>query len=411
MRLFKLIPTEAIVIAGLFVLFFLVSIMLTSGKKAKETTHYLSTQEPGAYGSSRFAEIARKLNFPIETSKVDFFNGIPQDIGLIFILSPEKPFLAREKKILLSWLNEGGILVYGNNVQEILADESTKLIMAATRRFQSDDFSPPTQTIEIKKDEKLVDFTPQGSEKSVIKMSQLKPERLNPIFQNIEGIDAPLFSIQEKMYRVVFKPENAPDYEGDNSDNALEDWKILAFDGGYPGIIEKKVGKGKIIALANSLCLANGYIDAGDNAQLAVNLLQLAPKNSKCLFDEFHHDVKGPGGFKLQDTGWGRSFIAILIIGLLAVYSRAVRFIPARIFPAPERRSQVEYLRSMAQILRRARALKIVGRIILRDAQGKRIRDKSFLEKIDEMESEINKNKPSESKVFSIVRNLSEVKK
>ena len=434
MRFLKLIPREAIVVVALFAVFFLISLLTSPRTKEKEITHYLSTREKSIYGMSRLAEIAEKLNFPVEISTSDFFDGIPDDTGALLIFSPEKQFTDREKKMILNWLNDGGILIYGVDVGWLISGDIMQRFLN-TSQIESPfsvDYSLPTTTVAKPDDNKLIDFTPPGIEKSVIKMTLLKPERLSPIFLNINQIESPLIYLDKNLKRLVFEMQDSSSLkEPDSSNNSLfplpgsdqgtvnkennaiddiENWKALAKDGEYPGIVEKQVGRGKIIAIANPLCFANGYIDAGNNAQLAVNILQISPKNKKILIDEYHHNISGPGEFKIYETGWGRSFIAILIIGLLAIYSKAIRFIPPRIFPAPERRSQMEYLRSMAQVLRRARALKIVGRIILRDAQGKRIKNKSYLKKINEMESEIDKDKLSESKLFSMVRNLTEAK-
>jgi hypothetical protein len=293
-------------------------------------------------------------------------------------------------------------------------------------------YHPKPSRLEIKTDETPIMFTPpqNKADGKQIKMSVVTPVKLNRAFRNIRQIHAPLFINDGKLYRVSYNREflkeeeitntneqdfSLPFIEQDKTDSNKKtkaedspEWIILANDGEQASIIGGQIGKGWVIAISNPLIFANGYLDAGDNAIFAVNLVTLEKSGEKCIFDEVHHGFSTAGHYNIASTGWGRSLICILAIGLLAIYSRAVRFIPPRSFPPPERRSQVEYLRSMANVLRRAHAFKLASEIIIKDIRSRHEMDSDVHQCIEATMSILAKDKASETETLNAVRSILE---
>ena len=432
MRLLKWIPKEAAIILALFVAFFLVSLLLIPHEKSKvERIHYLSTLENGPYGVSRFDEIAKELGYSVELSTKNLDEKLLDESGVLFVLAPEIPYELSERMFIFNWVSEGGTLVYGSDIGPMLDRDIALEILGQRGDIPIETIPKVVFREKIQRTEKPQVFSASGNQ---IKMSIAKPERLNIVMRNVDAIQPPLFRYQESLHRIVYyneqlyyeklqdfknlksllKKDNSKDAEQSGGDENKEDknknmveWDVLAKDGDFPCIIEQKLGSGRIIAISNPLIFANGYIDAGDNAIFASNLLSLADKK-KCIFDEYRHGVSTEENFNIAATGWGRSLLLILVVGLLAIYSRAVRFIPPRSHPLPERRSQIEYLRSMADVLRRAHAYPIVAKIILRESPLKNEKDPNYKDYVAAMMLAESKEMPSETAGLNTVRKFME---
>ncbi|HYP29885.1 MAG TPA: DUF4350 domain-containing protein [Blastocatellia bacterium] len=119
------------------------------------------------------------------------------------------------------------------------------------------------------------------------------------------------------------------------------------------------LGKGRIVLLADPFVVANNGISQRDNVVLALNLVQ-AGRFGTVAFDEYHHGhgSSKPAGLMSYFEGTPLPWMmwqAVLIIGLV-IYTRGRRF--AR--PIPLRRERrttnLEFVSSMANITRLARA-------------------------------------------------------
>lgn len=130
---------------------------------------------------------------------------------------------------------------------------------------------------------------------------------------------------------------------------------VHAADGRGPALISRPLGRGQVIALADSSSLANGHLAESDNAILAANLEALA--RGPIYFDEYHH------GFRERPTLAGMLFRppllwatlqALVALGLF-VHAASRRFgaaIPLR--PAPRYRASAEYVAALAALYQRA---------------------------------------------------------
>lgn len=140
---------------------------------------------------------------------------------------------------------------------------------------------------------------------------------------------------------------------------------ILLTDGlGRPVMMSEPHGKGQIIWSADYDWLTNGFIDKGNNLDLALGLLRPQP-GKRIAFDEYHH------GFSAIEHWWqilrGPLQLFIIQLGaalLLFFWAAGRRFgrpRPEQLLPA---RAAVEYVGAMSNLYRRSRARELVRRAL-----------------------------------------------
>jgi hypothetical protein len=134
---------------------------------------------------------------------------------------------------------------------------------------------------------------------------------------------------------------------------------VIHLAGPQGGIVAvMAAGKGRVIALTAPEIFTNGELRKGDHARLALNILLEHLGDGVLLVDEYHH---GYGRVSSVFEYLGRSFaVAPLAQGALAALLLVVvlgrRFGPPRLIQEERRRSSMEYVRAMGDLLHRARA-------------------------------------------------------
>lgn len=142
---------------------------------------------------------------------------------------------------------------------------------------------------------------------------------------------------------------------------------MLATPEGEPVLISWAHGKGRIIRSADSDWLANARIDQANNLELAMQLLQPAP-GKETAFDEFHHGFQAPDRWWQILRGPLQAFVLQLAVALALVYwAYGARFGSPSPVPAGVSRAAVEYVYSVSQLYRRARAHPVVLRALHRN--------------------------------------------
>jgi hypothetical protein len=131
-------------------------------------------------------------------------------------------------------------------------------------------------------------------------------------------------------------------------------------DGGGAVLADTRVGKGRLVMLTDPHVVANNGLGEADNVIAALNLFADQPKG-KIAFDEYHHgygrSVAGDGlmaYFRGTPVPWMMAQAALL--AAVMVYSFGRRF--ARPIPIRKERrtTNLEFVSSMANITRLARA-------------------------------------------------------
>jgi hypothetical protein len=136
----------------------------------------------------------------------------------------------------------------------------------------------------------------------------------------------------------------------------------LAGDNG-PLLIDKPYGEGHVTLLSEPYVLQNNGIRESDNLALALNLVDALGRNGRIAFDEYHH---GHGTSKSGAHGGLREYVAgtpvpwilfqlalLAVVAAVTIGSRFGRAVPLR---AERRTSALEFVSSMANIQRLARA-------------------------------------------------------
>lgn len=140
----------------------------------------------------------------------------------------------------------------------------------------------------------------------------------------------------------------------------------LTLPDGTPVMISWAHGRGRFYWSADQAWLTNAMVGKGDNLTLALGLL--APgKGKQVAFDEYHH------GYQAADRWWQllrgnlQWFVAILTLGAAVMFwAYGARFGAPVPTPAGPSRASVEYVLSMSQLYRRARADKVVRQNLYR---------------------------------------------
>ena len=140
----------------------------------------------------------------------------------------------------------------------------------------------------------------------------------------------------------------------------------LTLADGTPVLISWPVGKGRIYWSADETWLSNELVGEQDNLSLALGLLTPA-SGRQVAFDEYHH------GFQAADRWWQllrgnlQWFVAVLgLAALVMFWAYGARFGAPVPTPAGPSRASVEYVFSMSQLYRRARARSVVQQSLRR---------------------------------------------
>ena len=121
------IPSELKVILVIFVAFLGIAFLMTRETEEPEIIHFLSTFEESMYGASKIKTLAEKSGFDVDVNRTTFTDAALHDAGVVFILSPEYSIRRNEQNKLDSWVENGGILVYGFGVAEHIVGRTQRV--------------------------------------------------------------------------------------------------------------------------------------------------------------------------------------------------------------------------------------------------------------------------------------------
>jgi len=155
---------------------------------------------------------------------------------------------------------------------------------------------------------------------------------------------------------------------GDRWAGPLEPVVIHLHDQRGPALVSRPMGKGSVVALADSGALANAHLAEADNALLAANLAGLV--DGPIYFDEFHHGYQERptlASYVLRPPLlWAT--LQVLFALLLFFHAAGRRFgPPLPRLRAPKHRASAEHIGAMASLYQRAGA---GGAVLQRLAEG-----------------------------------------
>jgi hypothetical protein len=120
----------------------------------------------------------------------------------------------------------------------------------------------------------------------------------------------------------------------------------------------QRIGTGIAVVLSDPLVLCNGYLEKADNGRLLADLLGLGDPSANVYFDEYHHGLTASdlAPQTWVTTPWGAALLWLLVAVFVGLLLRGRRFGPLIERPAEMARSDVEWSVAVGQLLRRSSA-------------------------------------------------------
>ncbi len=250
-------------------------------------------------GTSALRLYAHDLGHPTGTIEGAFnLEGVA---GLLFVFSPSKAFTAAEAQRLARWVTDGGALVYAAEQGDGRLDQKLGL----------------KRSLGVTSPEALV------------------PAPLLGGVHKVKGGDRPVAALKPNAQQVP----------------------LLRNPKGEVLAVTMRVGKGRVVALADPLELCNGYLDQVDNGRMAADIIALVVTGQPVHFDEFHHHLAaGPSATGWLTTAWGGAagWAVLLLVGGAAMRGRS--FGPPLPLAPSRERSSAEYASAVGALLQRAGA-------------------------------------------------------
>ena len=321
MRKGKRTNREIIGLGVLFVVF--IAALLLFERVAQETVprdipSTLNSQGPGA---KALYLLLQKEGFATERMESPW-TALNAKIGLLVVIEPlreDRGVSEDESKALKSWIEAGGSVLF--------------LVTLPARSIEPKDLIAGDLAI-VTGDEKAKDLPPFAPAspyvRSVSTLHVASPVRLHT------GANS--------HYRTLFRDEGG----------------ALA--------VEKTMGRGHVIVIANTVAAGNTTIAQADNAILLYNIAAVSvPTGHRAIaFDEYHHGVgfETSGAGAASDEGLFASapkplrfvLLHLCALGALVLYVGNRRFGPVRTLHSPTYRASTDYVGSMARLFRRANA-------------------------------------------------------
>ncbi len=313
---------EIIGLTCLFVVF--VASLLLFERVAQETVPHdtPSTLNPSGPGAKALFLLLQKEGFAAERIEAPW-TALNARQGLLVVIEPlreDRAVSSEELDALKSWIESGGTVLF--------------MVTLPKRDLDKKDLIAGDVAI-ILGDKKAADLKPFAPS--------------SPYVQNVSllHVESPvrLKTGANSHYQTLFKDEQG----------------ALA--------VQKPMGKGNVLLIANSIAASNATIQQADNAILLVNIAAETTKGSRkgVVFDEYHHGV----GFETRggegDTVKGGMFenspkplrfalLHLCALGVLLLYVGNRRFGPIRTIQTQPYRPSTDYVGSMARLIRRANA-------------------------------------------------------
>ncbi len=298
-----------------------------SGRSGIRTTQ---TTNPDA--TLIYYTLLERLGYSVERNKRIFTAESHREAAMIFMIDPIVPIGAGEITELSDWLVQGGILI-ATSVPQGLSPALNRMPNASLRyrRFAQS-------------------RTKAGRSRGARDREVPGDRRDWPLACDVSTValvDNDVFG-EDVLDPNVASPPVC----------------LFADDQGVR-IIEHRLGRGRVIVLADSSFLANGRIVQADNNMLAVNLAAYALAQSECdtiVFDEYHFGYgSGHGGFNilggmLLTTSAGWAVLSLTVAGILFLLYKGRQFGPRRGLAKERRRSKSEYVGAVGATFRAAGA-------------------------------------------------------
>lgn len=301
----------AAIFLALVALNFLFYIDSRDDEQETEINGSRSSYRATRYGTLAFYTLLDESGYPITRMERPFTELNEAEIGTLVVIAPppqHSPTL-EEFAGLIEWVNQGGLLV--------LIDREISIELGPETRLETF-------------------IASQSSEIRAVQPS---------IYTNGVGD----IEVSSFASRLTLDSESGTTHFADSSGALLAD---------------AAVGAGRVVALTDPFIVSNTGIAKADNLVLALNLMADRP-DGLIAFDEYHHGHgnqgllgAASGGFMSYFKGTPVPWIMaqIALVSALAVYSRGRRFVRPTPLRVERRTTNLEFVSSMANVIRLARA-------------------------------------------------------
>ena len=302
---------------------------MVQSRGAAEGNPDFSSYRGGRQGTRAVFNTLRRLGMDVRRHEAPL-TELPADCAQLWLMNPTQPIAHNEMDALQSWVHSGGQLVVGYSGFLPFAS-------AYSTWLQAPEASPFPELLEARP---AMDLTAAAVTTAITpeKGSYAFPLTQDGVLQNVRLLFAPLNGTME------LAPAYVPLARG-------EAGTVLA---------GRLFGDGVILAIADLDIVSNAGCTEADNIVLTCNIAGMA--EGAVYFDEYHHGFSvgpmGPVGLIQRSRALGvLGAIAIgVLFVLVAVGSRFGR--PEEPY-VPPRRSQLEYVDSVAQLYRNAAAREV----------------------------------------------------
>ena len=338
--------TDYAILAGLavFATLFILGLIVSGWgeQRAPRGPAIRTTHSAADKGALAVYLLFQRLDMPMVRCERPLFADALADVDVLFVIDPLLRPNKGEVRAVRRWVEGGGVLVCTLEAAEAL-------------RLVADDDEAIRVIYLLSSSQRLA----EGGDADV-------PE---------DRAGLPL----AREVRAVRLDSARGDYYFETGD-APDPFAPLFADAEGVRIAARKVVAGRMIVLANSSFLANGWIGKADNAVLAANLVAYCRRQARgrrVAWDEYHLGYgAGPTGWTamasmLVTTPAGWAVLAATAGGLLLVFYKARRFGTRRAPRRVRRRSKLEYVHSVGATWRAAGANALVLRVVFRWFRGR----------------------------------------
>jgi uncharacterized protein DUF4350 len=157
-------------------------------------------------------------------------------------------------------------------------------------------------------------------------------------------------------------------------DDALPLWWL----GDQPGAVLLRHKKGNVLIVADARWLTReGLVRSDgeprdDNVVFLANVAEVAARDGKVYFDEYHHGLRSGSGFwgYLESHGERATPLLVLIVLLVAGWRWAVRLGPPVPTPTTENADAVDYASALARLYQKTGTRRLLARTLVRSFLG-----------------------------------------
>lgn len=289
-----------------------------------------TTYSSKPYGIKALFILLNRLGYKVHRSLDNFVSGLPRGrSNVLFVGDFILPLEPEEEDELLEWVEKGNVLfLFSERNWSIVRDRgfylrSGKKKMAVIKSFPFHSYF-----------------------RNITSLVLPGRYRLKPVDQAIEG--------KQKAHACKHtKPSSEEEHE-----------VILRDEEGIL-LLKLSLKKGAIVFLCTPNLLTNRYISQEDNVLLIANILNSFAPVEGVYFDEYHYGfTRRKNLFYIIPWNIKILILQLCIAVVIYLYFLGKRFGSPRPLPGEARRTTMEYVKSMANIFRRAEARYIIFRFL-----------------------------------------------